>query len=248
MHCKKAYKNAIIPNSMENLNVSLIIPSYNEEKRILSTIRSYISTLDRLNEKYEIIVSCNGCTDNTAQIVRNIKNPNIKVIESKLSGKGVGVVNGFKIAKGKYIGFLDADNPFDLNTIMELLKNNQSDGIIISKWLNKSFFKIKEPFLKKFLSRGWNLLSRILLGLTYADTQAGAKFFKKEVIDSIDKSFICKGFEFDVELLYKIKKKGFKIKEVPMSLNETEGTTFRIRYILSMFNKLAKLWQIKHKK
>ena len=194
--------------------LSLIIPAHNEEKRILKTLKNYTEVLPKKYKDYEIIVVCNGCSDNTFNVVREDykNNEKLKLINIEKSGKGNAILNGFKIANKQYVGFIDADDPFEGDSVIEMIDLLKDyDGVIASKWKGKKFNEVPEGFTKKFLGRGWNFLIRFLLKLKFKDTQGGAKFFKKEVIDTIDKEFICDGFEFDVELLHKVNKSNFRI-------------------------------------
>lgn len=222
--------------------ISIIVPAYNEGKRIESTLNSLFSIFP----DEEIIVVSNGSRDNTVEILKNWKgkNSNLNYLEfpEKL-GKGGAIIKGLKLAKGEIIGFVDADDAFDLNYLKNSLSElSNYDCVISSKWKNQNIFQVNEPIIRKILSRGWNLLARLLLGLNFNDTQAGAKFFKSSVRDKIGDDFISKGFAFDVELLNKIKNNNFKIKEVYIPSRFIEGSTFKLRHCKSMFKDLLKIW------
>ena len=123
-----------------------------------------------------------------------------------------------------------------------LFTNSDYDGIIASKWKGNSFFKHNQPFFRKFFSRGWNFFTRLVLFLPYYDTQTGMKFFKREVIASLrNESFVCKGYSFDAELLFKLKKKRFKIKEKPVIFSHIEGGDFNLSYVFTMFLDIIKV-------
>ncbi len=225
--------------------ISIIVPAYNEGKRIESTLNSLFSTFP----KGEIIVVSNGSRDDTIEILRRWKNKNPNLIyldfPEKL-GKGGAIIQGLKIAKGDWIGFIDADDAFDLNYLKNsLLMLSEYDCIIASKWKDKNIFQIDEPITRKILSRGWNILVRILLGLNYRDTQAGAKFFRLEVNEKIGQDFLSKGFAFDVELLNRIKTNNFKIKEVYVPNRYVEGSTFSLKHCKNMFKDLVRIWRTK---
>ena len=227
--------------------LSLIIPAHNEEKKILKTLKSYSEILPKKYKDYEIIVVCNGCSDDTFNMVReNYKNDErLKLINIEKAGKGNAVLNGFKIANKKYIGFIDADDPFESKQVLQMVDSlDEYDGVIASKWKGRKFSEVPEGFTKKVLGRGWNFLVEFLLKLKFKDTQGGAKFFKKEVIDRMDKDFICDGFEFDVELLHKVNKNNFRVLEHYIPLKRGEGSTFKFKYIFKMFNKLIKIWRL----
>ena len=106
----------------------------------------------------------------------------------------------------------------------------------------KDLFSVNEPVSRKILAFGWNFLSRLLLGMNFRDTQAGAKFFKKSFFDKIDKKLTCKGFDFDIELLYKLKKAGARIKEAYVPIKNEKFSTFRIKFVPGMFWRMLKMW------
>jgi glycosyltransferase involved in cell wall biosynthesis len=219
--------------------ISIIIPAYNEEKYI----GNFLNQLCKCFPSEEIIVVCNGCTDRTPEIVKGFRKKNVKslVFKEKI-GKGAAIVEGFKVAKGSYIGFVDADGSFGCKQIKNVIKVlENTDCAIASKWKGQRFSSVHWPFLRKFAGRFWNILVRFFLHLQLEDTQAGLKFVKKYVLDSIDMNFTCKGFEFDIEFLSKIRRKGFEIKEVYTPVKKRETTSFSFSHIPQMFLNLLRL-------
>lgn len=230
------------------MELSIIIPAYNEELRIERTIIGYITNLKDYFKNFEILVMLNGCKDNTLEVVQELQRRYPQHIKYKdyeeAIGKGGAIIEGLKYSQGEIIGFVDADDAFDIQEIIKLIKTlDFNDCVIASKWKNKSFMDVTEPAVRKFLSRGWNLLVRILLRLYFKDTQAGAKFLKKKVKDAIGYDFICKQFAFDAEFLFKIKEKKFKIKEIYVPSKHMEGSTFKFRHSFQMFSDLIKIWR-----
>lgn len=221
------------------MKTSIVIPAHNEEKNI----ENFLLEVSKKFKDSEIIVVCNGCTDRTPEIVKGIKKSNINYIVLPESGKGAAILKGFDHAKSKYIGFVDADGAFkfdDIKKIMSELKNY--DCVIASKWKGQKFSSVKWPVTRKVFSRFWNFFVRHFLKLNFEDTQAGVKFLRKSVYDSIDHNFICKGFEFDIELLSKISKKGFMIKEIYTPVKNSKKSTFSLFNTPRMFLNLLKLW------
>ncbi len=228
--------------------LSLVIPAHNEEKRILHTLKVYTKFFGDLVNKLEILVVCNNCSDATPEIVADFSKKHKEVrpinILEKI-GKGGAVIAGLKEAKYNYCGFIDADDAFELEDLKKIINGlKDNDVAIASKWKDKSFLQVNEPFVRKILSRGWNFLVKSALGLEFGDTQAGAKFFTKKAFDSIDQDFLCRGFEFDVELLWKFKKKKLKILEVSARTRHMPNSSFRVSQIIYMFNKLVMLYRL----
>jgi len=228
------------------VDFSLVVPAKNEGRRIETTILSYISLLKKRYKNFEIIVVCNACTDNTSDIVQKLakKHSQIKMLVFKdRIFKGGAVLEGLKVAKGNLLGFMDSDDPFNHDSILEMFDSlKHYDCVIASKWLNTSFSHIPEPFVKKILAIGWNMLARVFLGLHFSDTQAGAKFFSRKAYDAIDKNFICRSFDFDVELLYKFNNKKFSTKEVKVQTKISEFSSFYLKYVPKMFVNMLKLF------
>lgn len=226
--------------------LSLVLPAYNEEKRIARTIKE----LQKLKELKEIIVVCNGCTDATAYIAKSIAKStktSIKVIELPERNKGRAVITGLRVASSDLIGFVDADGAFGFKAVCKLLTAiSNADMAIASKWKGQSFHSAHGSFNRKLASRVWNLFVKAFLGLEFSDTQAGLKIMRKKTFEKIGTNFICEGFAFDVELLYKIKKVGGKIKEIYVPAREVKNrsgkSSFSIFRAPSMFFSILNLW------
>ncbi len=231
-----------------SMKVSIIVPAYNEEERILKTLNDYYNTFNTtFRNNFELIVEMDGCTDNTPEIVREFsrgKN-NIRILEfPKRLGKGGGIKEAFKIANGEIIGFTDADDSTPAKEFLKLIKEieNGYDVVLGSRWLKESRVLIPQPLYRQILSRGFNLLVRIFFGLSIRDTQCGAKVFRKDVVDAVLSDLQVNGFAFDVELLYLAHKKGFRIKEVPIEWYNDKNSTLDVKKVVpEMFMALVKV-------
>ena len=222
-------------------NLSLIIPAYNEEDRIESVLLDYCNYFPN----QEIIVVCNGCRDNTPNIVRRLcsKYSQIKFLdfEEKL-GKGRAIIEGLKAAGGDKVGFVDADEsvgPDDVKRMYDALVN--IDGVTASRKLKDSRILVNQPLRRRITSKTFNILIRMIFGLHFKDTQCGAKVFKKEAITSVVNELTTKGFEFDVELLWRLKNRGYKVIEFPITWKHSEGSTFSLWNAPGMLFSLLKV-------
>lgn len=228
---------------MQLMSTSIVIPAYNEEK----IIKKAIIQVYRNFSKSEIIVVDDGSTDNTAKVARSLQNkiPNLKVIRLSLKcGKGASILKGFKIARGKIIGFLDADDAFEIKDIKKmvgLLKSKRCDCVIASKWKGVKFSQVNETFFKKISSRVFNMLVTFLFQLKFEDTQGGSKFLKRKVLMNVGTDFCCKGFEMDVELLVKALKTGCIIKEIFIPSTCRRESKFKMLSAIPMFLGIIKL-------
>ncbi|MDP1695954.1 MAG: glycosyltransferase [archaeon] len=242
------------------MKVSIIMPAYNEEKRIESTLKAY-STYFKNNLKkegldYEILVAINNTTDRTEEIVKKISKSDKKIIYISLikGGKGYAIIEGFKDAlkrNNDLIGFVDADMATPPEAYHALIKGiKEHGGAIASRWTKGSVIKAKQTLRRRIMSTGFNALVRSMFLMPYRDTQCGAKLFKKEVIQAIVNEIGITDWAFDIDLIYKIRKKEFRIKEIPtiwydkrdskLNLNRVPFQMFagisRIRLINSPFN------------
>jgi glycosyltransferase involved in cell wall biosynthesis len=226
------------------MKFSLIIPARNEEKSIERTLNDILNVFK--NEDFEVIVVCNNCSDSTYEIVKKFKEPIKSLNFPERIGKGGAITEGFKVSSGDLIGFVDADGSYDPKLIKKMideLKKGNFDCVIASRKSNR-ISSGYDTMTRNIASLGWNIIVKSLLGLPFYDTQAGLKFFRKSVLDFIGKEFMCRNFCFDVELLWKIKQEGFKIKEISAKSKSINETSISIRDVLEMLSSLFKFWFI----
>lgn len=225
-------------------HLSIVIPAYNEEGRIETVLSNYCDHFPN----QEIVVVCNGCTDDTPNIVGKLSSKYLQIralyFEEKL-GKGGAIFEGFKAAEGDMVGFVDADEsvrPDDVSRMFDALLN--ADGVIASRRLKDSIILVKQPWKRRAGSKFFNIFVGMVFSLGFKDTQCGAKVFKREAIENILDSITTKGFEFDVELLWKLKNEGYKVIEFPITWQHSEGSTFNTSNAPKMILSLLKvrLW------
>ena len=206
----------------KHIIISIIIPACNEESRLARTLNNYVSYLsERVDGDFQIIVVCNGCTDNTPQIAEEFsrKFTQIKGINFPARiGKGGAIKEGFRLADGDVIAFVDADGAIKPDEVWKLTQMvmNGHDGAIGSRRTPGASILVRRPFIWQSASRGFNWLVRLLFWLPFRDTQCGLKVFKKRVIHSIVDELHISGMTFDVELLWKARNHGYKITELPI--------------------------------
>jgi glycosyltransferase involved in cell wall biosynthesis len=220
---------------------SLVIPAYNEEDRI-SPLFDAITGFDG-----ELIVVCDGA-DGTADVVDRIatrrQDLTIRCLRfDHRLGKGGGVIAGLMEARSPLVGYCDADGSASIDEMKRLfLTLSIADVAIGSRWVSGSTLKVRQSILRQLESRAFNLLIRILFGLAYHDTQCGAKVFKKSAIDAVLPTMISRGFEFDVELLWRLRSAGCRVVEVPIAWQNKGDSRVRKRDMIRM---LAGLFTIR---
>jgi len=211
------------------MNLSIVIPAYNEERRILPVLEDYyLFFREKLKDDFEIIIIPNNCSDSTVEIVKNFcyNKEEVSFFEIKgYSGKGGAVMKGFELAEGDLIGFVDADKSTSPNEFFKLYSNIKNNhGIIGSRKIGGAKIIPKRSFSRKFSSFCFSFIVKILFNFKYKDTQCGVKIFKKEVAKYFAKNLKEKGWIFDINLLHLAKKKNMKIKEFPIFWRDDDGS------------------------
>ncbi len=200
---------------------SVIIPAYNEEKRLGETLQKIQNHLKGQNYSWEIILVDDGSTDETLRVaeetLKGVPNSQILTRANNL-GKGCSVREGVLKARGQYILFSDAD----LSTPIEELDKcfrwiaEGYDIVIGSRGLSDSDVQIPQSVPRRTLGKIFNLIVRAVVLKGIRDTQCGFKLFRREPGLELFRRSRLRGFGFDVEILYSAQKKGYKIKEVPV--------------------------------
>ena len=219
-----------------------MIPAYNEAGRI----SHLLSELD--DEAFEYIFVCDGI-DNTSDIITShFEKQNYHMqclVFSERKGKGGGIMEGFNATHTPLIGFIDADLSASLGTIkklFEVLESAPHAGAVIgSRYVKDSDIKTPQPISRRIMSRCFNVATRVLFGLSYHDTQCGAKVCTKKAFDSISKDMISTGFEFDVEFIWRLELAGYRVHEVGIAWTDTENSHISLLTPLKMLWGLIKL-------
>jgi glycosyltransferase involved in cell wall biosynthesis len=154
-------------------------------------------------------------------------------------------MEGMKNARYDKVGFVDADEsiePDDVKRMFDAL--SLADVVIASRRLKNSRILVKQPLKRRISSIAFNIFARVVFGLGFSDTQCGAKVFRKEVVREVFNDLKTKGFEFDVELLWRLKKKGYNIIEFPIIWKHSDGSSFSLSNAPMMLFSLLKvrLW------
>lgn len=234
--------------------ISIIIPAHNEEKRIGKTLEKYIKYFRLLKKSkkidFEIIVVINGTTDNTRKIVEKYKCKELIMLEFEQGGKGFAIIEGFKNSlkrKNDLIGFVDADmatSPEEYYNLIKGIENTENiDGVIANRWDKKSIITTRQNLLRRIMSRGFNIIVRALFLMSYRDTQCGAKIFKRKAIYSVINNLnLNSKWAFDIEIIYKLRKNNFKIKEIATIWEDKRESKLKIIKVpIQMFSAIIRL-------
>ena len=234
----RLYCHAMTSSSLPKY--SLVIPAYNEEKRIAGLF-------DPIEQfEGELIVICDG-NDRTADIVEEIarSRPALGIRCLRFStrrGKGGGVMTGLAAARAPLVGYVDADGSTTIGEMVRLFGHLiTSDVVIGSRWIPGLAPAVRQGWARRLESRGFNLLIRILFGLSFHDTQCGAKVFKKAAVDAVLPHLVSTGFEFDVELIWRLGQAGYRIKEIPIAWQNKGDSRVRKGDMIRMFTGLLRI-------
>ena len=217
------------------INLAIVIPAHNEERRIGRTLEGYWDFFDNLRKKnqieYKILVVINNTKDMTEKIVKEFQNKhkNVFYINLVKGGKGYAVIEGFKEClktKSEFIGFTDADMATPPEEYWKLVKAGlKCDGAIADRYAKGSSISPRPKLRRIIAKRAFNLAARSLLMISYNDTQCGAKVFRKKALEEVLPSLSMSEWAFDVEMLYQLNKKGFKIKSIPIKWLDEKYST-----------------------
>ena len=223
------------------MQLSVIIPAYNEEKRITKTLGDIDKYLSKQDYQYEIIVVSDGSKDKTAETVKNLTSSikNLHLIDNKENhGKGYVVRQGLMSAKGDFRLFTDADNSTTVDQIEKIWPEvkNGYDIIIGSRDIKGAVLDPPQPWLRNIvLGEGFKLFRKIVIGLWgVQDTQCGFKFFSKKAVEDIMPKCKIDRFAFDPEILVVGKKMGYKIKEIPVTWKNDLDSKVKIGSMVKM--------------
>jgi len=213
-------------------SVLLLIPAYNEEKRIGPVLRDFAEYYAReFPGRFELFVVLNGCRDNTLGVVQEMARefPCIRYLNFPgLIGKGGALIEGLKLASiADLIGYVDADgatSPQAFHGLIKRLDDTGADCIIGSRWLPESVLFQNQTQLRRFISRGFHYIVEALFWMGIKDTQCPAKLIRREAVQKIHSQLRIADLAFDVNLLYSLKHVGLGVVEMPIEWTDKLGS------------------------
>ena len=226
---------------------SIVIPAYNESARIPATLQSVVACIHQHDWSAEVIVVNDGSRDSTAEVVRAFAAhaPEVRLVENPGNrGKGYSVRNGILQARGQVVMFTDSDlsAPIDEAPRLFAAIRAGADIAIGSRWLETDRQTIRQPFYRQFFGRCFNAVTRLVMGLHFADTQCGFKAFTRAAAQTVFQLQTIERWGFDPEILFIALKRGLRVVEVPVSWAHDERT--RMSYLkdgLTMLEEIARI-------
>lgn len=228
----------------------LLIPAYNEEQRIEPTLREYARFFhEHYPGRFQVVVVLNGCRDDTLGVVNRVArdHPEISALNfPDPIGKGGALIEGLKLApNADLIGYVDADGATGPKALFELARlTAQADCVIGSRWLPGAVLHQSQPWGRRFFSRVFHAIVQALFWMNIQDTQCPAKIMRRAAIERIHSALRIADLAFDVNLLYALKREGFRVLEVPTEWTDKLGskvTQSLLRSSLVMFLSVVRL-------
>ena len=235
--------------SHERPYLSIVIPAYNEEKRIGETLQKILEFIATKSFPAEILVVDDGSVDGTVDVVNSFSNEKIplKVISyEKNRGKGYAIKTGMLAAGGEYALFTDAD----MSTPVEMLERfepHMKEGVEVIIGTRKTagaYVGKHQPLYRENMGKVFTWLSNRLLGLDTSDFTCGFKCFHRRTIEPVFGSQRISGWGYDTEIIFIARRKGFRIQEIPVSWFNDEAT--RVKLWKNVFTCLSELYQIRN--
>lgn len=233
---------------MARTTLSIVVPAYNEAKKISSTFSRLERFFSQKNYDMEFLFVEDGSSDATLEILKNLEKTRpgiVKVLENERNmGKGYSIKRGMLASRGDYILFMDADMATPLQTFTDFEKHLDDYDIVMgSRWCLEANIRIPQPFIRKCMGRVFYLLVKTFYLKNITDTNCGFKCYRKSVARDIFSHQMLRGWGFDVEILYIAQKRGYRIKEVPVAWAHGRDSKVNLKKV--PFLTLAELIRIK---
>jgi dolichyl-phosphate beta-glucosyltransferase len=207
--------------------VSVVIPAYNEEWRILPTIGAIATHMSARNEPWELIICDDGSKDSTVALVQDLRFANLRLlIAEKNAGKGDAVRRGMLAARGKVVLFADADQSTPIEQFDRLYDRiKEGFDVVVGSRAAEGAEVSGKSLSRRILSGGLRLVVSRGFGVTVSDTQCGFKLLTRKAALDLFSRQLLDGFSFDLEVLYLAHKFGYRVAEVPVEWIDAPGST-----------------------
>lgn len=209
--------------------VTVILPVHNEEKVLERNVKDLTRMLGKSLGDFEIIISEDGSTDRTPEIVKGLESERVRVIQrKKRAGKGAAIKSAASYAKGNIIIFMDADLASNPDHVKELVKVIEDGASIVIGSRYHRGSRANRNLVRYFASRSFNFLVRIILGSRLKDHQCGFKAFRKDKVLPIVNKVENRSWFWDTEFLVRAQREGLRIHEIPIEWREVPGSKLRL--------------------
>lgn len=210
--------------------ISIVIPVYNEEKRINLFLPGVTGYVKQQGFSCEMVIVDDGSTDGTVAMVEDMLRRQMpgqyRIIRlAQNSGKGAAIRRGMLEATGEYIFFIDADGSTSIEEIGRFIPHFTEE---VDIYIARRTLKQKAPFKRKFFGYGYILLANFLLRLSVFDITCGFKCYRKRCVQDIFSRQRLNNWSFDAENIFVARKFGYRIKEIPVAWEHAAGSKVRV--------------------
>jgi hypothetical protein len=234
------------PGGIKITEVSIVLPAYNEASRLESTVERTAALLREITPSFEIIIAEDGSTDGTDKLSEALAQKYGYVVHlhsSERQGRGKALNRAFYASKGEILGYIDVDLATDMKHLRELILyiRDGYDFATGSRMLPQS--DVKRPFKRGFASKGFNFLTRLMLGSKLYDHQCGFKAFKRTALFELMDSVKDTHWFWDTELFVRAQRKGYRVKEFPVEWRHGGATKVNlVKDVFGMGSQVFRLW------
>lgn len=235
-------------NSMaSNPELSIVIPAFDEGRRLRPTLEAVLDWLDREGPDAEVVVVDDGSADETPEILADVagRDPRLRALTHPVNrGKGGAVRTGVEAARGRRVIFFDADLSYPLDHVHEALERLAAgaDVVLGSRLADSRGGRADYPWVRRAASAGFGALAGALLGLRMGDTQCGFKAFRAEAAKPLFRALTVEGFGFDAELVWLARRWGLAVEVMPVAMtHRAGGSVAPVRHGLGMARDLVRI-------
>ncbi len=230
-----------------NIKLSVVVPVYNEEKRLKSGFEHYYSYLKKQKYPWELIFVNDGSRDNTLNLLNKTAKDkkNIRIISyNQNRGKGYAIIRGIKNAKGEIILFTDLDHSVPIETVKNFFPYFEKGYLVVigSRRVKGAKIAVHQKPLREFLGRGFTAIVNFFIYWGIADATCGFKAFENKIAQKIFAKITVYDWAFDAEILYICKKNKIKIAQAPVIWSDVQGSKVSLKKdILRSFGGILKI-------
>lgn len=214
--------------------LSVVIPCFNEERRVIGGIKHYYSYLKKTNYSWQLILVNDGSSDNTENLMQIFakRDKRIRIVSYKKNhGKGYAISQGVKLATGNIILFSDLDHSVPINSINTFFRYFEKgySAVIGSRRIKGSKFIKKQPLIREMLGIGFSTLVRLIIDFRIKDTTCGFKAFEKSVAHKLFRKITVYRWAFDAELIFLCKKYKINLTQAPVAWKDVRGSKVSLK-------------------